>query len=288
MEKNYRLGAINGHIVGRILKETVRRATVVIRNERAVFEIQKKKGYSGKMDDVFSSADTKTQEIYLQMIRECFPNCGVVAEEKRLKINPKNGCTAYFTVDPLDGTKAYIRRQSHGVGTMIALVGKGEVISAYIGDINTEEFFGYRPGSNSVHRITKLDTIEKLEYVESLEGRNPFALLREVPNRYHPDTRRIIENSFGGDYGIDGGSIGTWMARLWKREVRAVFLDAGVETPWDATPIIGISLKLGYKFLKNDISGKLQEYSPRLSKIIYKRDHDTIVIHQKDLKLLKQ
>ena len=32
------LGPINGHIVGRVMKEAVRRATVAIRNERLVFE----------------------------------------------------------------------------------------------------------------------------------------------------------------------------------------------------------------------------------------------------------
>ena len=50
---------------------------------------------------------------------------------------------SYITVDPLDGTKAFIRRQSHGVGTMVAMVEEGQVVSAYVGDVNTQEIYGF-------------------------------------------------------------------------------------------------------------------------------------------------
>ena len=50
------LGPLNGHSVGRILKEAVRRAATVIRAERLTFEAHTKQSYSGTMDDVFTSA----------------------------------------------------------------------------------------------------------------------------------------------------------------------------------------------------------------------------------------
>ncbi len=159
------LGFVTGHAVGRIMKEAVRRACVAIRNERDTFEAHSKQHYSGTMDDVVTSADLKAQEIYARIFRECFPDCGVIAEERGLIIEPKNGCTAYFTVDPLDGAKAYVRRQSHGISTMAALVDCGRVIAAYIGDVNAEEVYGFRPGSESVHRITRLDTFARLNDV---------------------------------------------------------------------------------------------------------------------------
>jgi hypothetical protein len=80
------LGYVNGHIIGRVLKEAVRRATVIIRDERTHFVAQGKIGYGGTMDDVFTSADTKAQEVYLRTFNECFPVCGVVAEENNLTI----------------------------------------------------------------------------------------------------------------------------------------------------------------------------------------------------------
>ena len=125
-----RTAPLNGPAVGIILKELVRRAIVTIRNERQVFDVTNKTGYGGDMNDVFTSADRKAQEVYLKLLRECFPDHGIVAEEDALSIPARNGVTGYFTVDPLDGTKAFIRRRSHGIGTMIALVENGRVVAA--------------------------------------------------------------------------------------------------------------------------------------------------------------
>jgi fructose-1,6-bisphosphatase/inositol monophosphatase family enzyme len=275
------LGPINGHIVGRVMKEAVRRATVAIRNERLVFEAHVKESYGGTMDDVFTSADQKAQEIYLRTIRECFPHCGVVAEEDALTIAPTAGCNAVFSVDPLDGTKAFVRRQSHGVGTMVALVIGTEVVSAYVGDINTEEVYGYRPGSDSVHRITRLDTFEKLAYAGGDRLSESYALLRDPPEVYGPLARRSL--AAFKTYESSGGSIGIWVARLWKREVAAVGMPPAWETPWDSNPVIGISKKLGYVFLKPDDAGDSWiEYDPAPLLAKERRAHDTFIVHRDD------
>src|SRR3569623_1657560 len=162
---------MNSHAVGRILKETVRRAMVIIQNQRTIFEATAKEGYSGKMDDVFTDADVNAQRAYLRGISECFPTWGIIAEEANLIQEPRDS-SLFVTVDPLDGTKAYVRRQSHGVGTMIALIDISipKIIAAYIGDINTDEVYGFRPGSTRVHRITKLDTSEDLLFSQIHAG----------------------------------------------------------------------------------------------------------------------
>lgn len=280
----YGLGPLNGHAVGRILKEAVRRATVAIRNERLVFEAHTKKGHSDNMKEVFTSADLKAQEIYLRTFHECFPFCGVIGEENSLSIKPKKGCSVYFTVDPLDGTNAYVRRQSDGVGTMVAMVYKGKVISAYVGDINTEEVYGYRPGSNKVHRITRLDTFETLSNKGQGDLSKTYALLRDPADQYSKGTIAILSRF--KNYEVTGSSIGIWMAKLWKGEVGALFLKPGWETPWDSTPIIGISLKLGYVFLRQTAKGSWKKYNPILPTEKYRRVHDTIVVHKDDLKFL--
>ncbi len=278
------LGEVNGHIVGRLLKETVRRATVAIRNERLIFEAHGKVGNSGTMDDVFTSADIKAQDVYVRLFAECFPGCGVIAEEGSFSVTAVDTTTPYFTVDPLDGTKAYIRRQSHGVATMVALVIDGEVESAYVGDINTEEVYGYRPDSNHVHRITRLDTVEVIESEKPPNAFMGYALLRDPPDRYSSETRDLLGKF--KDYEVMGSSIGTWMARLWKREVCGVFIPPGWETPWDSTPIQGISRKLGYVYLRPDGVGGWMPYSPQTAKQKYHRDHDVLVVHKNDLGVL--
>ncbi|MBA3732796.1 hypothetical protein H0W91_00240 [Patescibacteria group bacterium] len=290
MSGNLNIGSVNGHIVGRVLKETVRRAAVVIRNETMIFDARTKESYSGTMDDVFTSADTKAQALYLRTFDECFPLCGVIGEENNLTIKPEEGCTAYFTVDPLDGTKAYVRRQSHGVATMVALVDKGEVLSAYIGDINTDEVYGFRPGSNKVFRITRLDSFEELLPGKTLGSlKEAHCLLRDPVEIYSTSTQTLVKKF--KNYEVMGSSIGTWMARLWKQEIPAVLIEAGWETPWDSTPIIGISQKLGYVFLRPGGLGLPGErvwkiFQPKLVQKKERRNHDTLVIHANNLHLL--
>jgi fructose-1,6-bisphosphatase/inositol monophosphatase family enzyme len=271
---------LNGHAIGIILKELVRRAMAVIRNERQVFEATAKRGHSGSMDDVFTSADTTAQAVYLKSLRECFPDHAIIAEEGSVADTLATSVRpcAFFTVDPLDGTKAFVRRQSHGVGTMLALVEQGQVTSAYIGDVNTHEIYGYRPGSRSVHRISEYETSEQLTHV-SRPVAEQYALLRDPPEAYSPASRALLP-SFKS-YEVEGGSIGIWLARLWKREVGVALLLPGVETPWDTAPIIGISKILGYRFYRPAASG-WTSYEPVVVERTLRRDHDLLIIHEVD------
>ena len=139
-----------------------------------------KDGYFGDMTDVFTTADREAQKIYVRSIKECFPSYGIIAEENSLS-ETQVGEGSYITVDPLDGTKAFIRRQSHGVGTMVAMVEEGQVVSAYVGDVNTQEIYGFRPGSTNVHRITEFETADRLGYVKK-PLRDQNILLRDPPD----------------------------------------------------------------------------------------------------------
>lgn len=272
---------LNEHSIGIVLKELVRRALSVIRNERFAFEATAKNGYGDQdMNDLFTSADTKAQAIYEKSLRECFPDFGIIGEEKLNKSCDLNDRDIYFTVDPLDGTRAFVRKQSHGISTMIALVVDGEVISAWIGDVNTLEIYGYRPNTDSVHRISSLEVSQRLNSINrNIEIKDSFLLARNFPKNVSELENKTI--SFFKDIHIDGGSIGTWFSRLWKGEMNALLVDPAFETPWDSTPIYGISKKLGFVFLKPDESGeKWIEFDPGLTKEIYKREHAVLVIHK--------
>ena len=277
-----KMGPINGHLVALGLKELVRRAIVTIRNERLIFEATTKESYSGTMDDVFTSADTKAQEIYLRGFRESFPFCGIIAEEQGLTIPPRFGCDVTFTVDPLDGTKAFVRRQSHGVGTMIAMLQGTDIIAAFVGDVNTDELYCFRPGSPSVWRISRLDSFEKLEYKGGDKLSESYMLLREPPEDYGALPQRTLK--MFKKYDMGSGSIGIWAARLWKREVAALMMPGGWETPWDSNPIIGISLQLGYVFLRNDRDdNRWSMFIPGPVREKFRREHDILIVHKADL-----
>jgi fructose-1,6-bisphosphatase/inositol monophosphatase family enzyme len=276
---------LNGHAVGIILKELVRRAMTVIRNERQVFEATAKRDRSGSMDDVFTSADTKAQQVYIRSLRECFPDNAIVAEESDVAALLEGPVEpgAFFTVDPLDGTKAFVRRQSHGVGTMVALVEQGRVVSAYVGDINTQEIYGYRPDSRSVHRISEYETSERLAHTVKPISEQ-YALLRDPPQVYSRASRALLQ-SFKS-YEVEGGSIGIWLARLWKREAGAALLLPTVETPWDMAPIVGISKMLGYRFYR-PVGEGWRDYEPVIDAHTSDRDHDVLVIHERDVSSLQ-
>jgi fructose-1,6-bisphosphatase/inositol monophosphatase family enzyme len=285
MSKELNLGPLNGPATGIILKELVRRATSAIRKRFDDFEPFEKDGYEDRSKSVFTNADTEAQEIYLRTLMECFPDVGVLAEEDTLRIASSIDVQAYFTVDPLDGTKAFIRQQSHGVGTMISLVCDGSIVAAYVGDINAKEVYGYRPGSDKVHRITDLDHVRELRFAPRGPLSENYALLRDPPSSgayESPELSKAL-NVFE-NYNVDGGSIGTWAARLWKGEVRALFLPPAHETPWDSTPVFGICQKLGYEFLRPSVrDGGWEVFTPTIPFITYQRKHDMLILHASDI-----
>lgn len=272
----------NVHLTGIGMKELVRRAINVIRNQAQAFEVTAKMGYSGDMDDVLTSADNAAQEVYLKSLRECFPHCGVVAEEDSLTIPCTDGTDTFFTVDPLDGTKAFVRRQSHGVGTMISLSQGKEFLAAFIGDINTQEIYGFRPNSNRVHRISGFQIAEELT-IKPQSLHSQYVMLRDPADQYSPLSQQFIRRGFKSQI-VDGGSIGTWMARLWKGEVGAALLLPGHVTPWDDNPVNAISLKLGFVFCRpSSDQEKWIPYAPLPQTAKSKRKHDVLVVHQSNI-----
>jgi len=284
-------GNVNPHIVGIVMKEAVRRAIVAIRSERFIFESQVKQGYSGNLDDMVTSADHKAQQIYVRMLTECFPDWGIVAEEEGLRVPCSlPGEELFFTVDPLDGTKAYVRKQSHGIATMISLVRGARVIAAYVGDVMTQEIYGYRPGSSKTHRISEFEHIEALSIDSAKPLREQYILLRKAPDRQGEVIRGLLSREAGHrrfrDLEVTSGSIGASMARLWKGEVGAAVLNPGHETPWDMCPIIGISLQLGFVFLRANAHGKLERFTPQPVHETRRNEIDILIVHKSRLREL--
>ena len=277
---------VNEHMISIFLKELVRRAMVEIQRQRFAFEATSKHGYgTEEMNDVFTSADTAAQDLYEKSIREALPGIGIIGEED-LKLPCTLDEEFYITVDPLDGTKAFVRQQSHGISTMVALVREGEVISAWIGDINTSEIFGYRPDTDTVHRLHNFRPGQRMNEIDrNIELKDAMLLRRTFPN--HPSELEKKTHKIFRDVHIDGSSIGTWFSRLWKGEMHALLIDPSYETPWDSTPVYGISKQLGFVYLKPE-GEKWVEYDPGVTKEMYERDHIVLVVHKDFLEKLPE
>ena len=280
--------------IGTLLRETiVPRAIRIIQDECHDLTITKKVGYDGVKDDLATNGDKRAQAMYMQELNRYFPTFGIIAEEDGVAIEGTSteGDDIYFTIDPLDGTKAYERGSSQGVGTMIALVKNNDVVSAYIGDANTGEVYGFA-GLEEKGEVTRqrfgITTNLAPDIARPLTKQ--YVLLRNMPSKQPRVINRMTaEVEDGGlfkDAEVGGGSIGMLFARLWKGEIGAIALNPNHDTPWDMAPIIGICRRLGFKFFKviedevGSTLGTLVPYDPALTKTVYYKPHSELIIHE--------
>lgn len=262
-------GPLNANSVGTLMKEAVRRAIVAIRAHRFTFEARAKlSGRDRSTPDVVTTADHAAQEVFVTLLGSWFPTFGIVAEEDHLRVPCTHpGADLWFTLDPLDGTRAFMRRQSHGIGTMLSLVCDGQVIGACVGDVMTSEIYAARPDDPTVHRVSEFGIAERLHIDPSRPLSSQWLLVCDRPRRLVPPivTRLGLEQDgvFAG-FESTGGSIGIAMARVWKGEVGgAVFGPFPWGSPWDLYPVIGISRRLGFLFFTLDDSG-IRTWEPRI------------------------
>jgi fructose-1,6-bisphosphatase/inositol monophosphatase family enzyme len=273
-------GPLVAPAIGVVMEELVRRAILTIRGQRFGFKAEAKHGHGGK-EDVVTDVDHCVQELYVRLLSACFPEYGILAEECGLRKPCRvQGQSLYFTVDPLDGTKAFARHQSHGVGTMIALVRNSRIIAAYVADVMTGEIFGYGPGSDKTRWITDFEHEIPLSPRLDLPLVDQHVVLRN-PLAEHSERMQALLAPKGifKSHQIDSGSIGLMFARMWKGEVGGVVLGRNYETPWDTTPVLGISQRLGFVFYK--FTGR----GPRPVRVEiphepYWREHELLVVHR--------
>ncbi len=249
-------GSLNGAVIGALMKDAVRRVIQCIRHNRFDFKQESKGLKEGGGTDWVTNADRLAQEIYVKLLHEWFPTFGIVAEENDLSVPcTEPSCHIWFSVDPLDGTSAFVRRQSDGIGTMLALMIDERVIAVCIGDVMTGEMYYYRPDSEKTHRIDLNGSFIPLciDPTRTLKKQN--VLLRDPVEMHSPSARELLRlspNPIFKSHLITNGSIGISMAKLWKGEVGAVILPPGKQTPWDSCPIIGITQRLGFTFFNLD------------------------------------
>lgn len=261
MEAKVFLQSQSGPIIGSVIQMMARTAIDVIRRHRTEYTANKKRGYSGEMDDVCTSADLEAQERYVRMIRNLFPYYGLIAEEAGMRIacDPGMDEEIYFTVDPLDGTKAFIRSQSYGIGTMIALVRSNIVIAVCIGNVMTQELFCCIPGETEAWRVDSEAKKQQLKPNFEKPLSQQYGLIRDRPEAHSTLVQRMLDlPSRGGlfkNFQTADGSIGLSMARLWNGEVGMAIQPATTATPWDGTPVIGINQRLDILQLQQDDDG---------------------------------
>lgn len=283
------------------MRDAVVRACAAIRLQRFSFTAEEKNvDYKTEIDYV-TSADKKAQEIYLEFFKNNFPQFGIIAEEGDLFtdappiLDPVTGVNHFFflTIDPLDGTKAFKRKQSDGFSSMLGLIhscpdqGICEVVAACIGDPMTGEMYYTRPNSPRVHQLDKYaNEREILSFNPDTNPSQVYILLRDNPAnlsmRAYAMLNGIHHGHFFKDYEIQGGSIGISFAKLWKGQYAGLLLKSGLTTVWDTVPVVGISQKLG--FVPLELNNDTQLYEQGLFTVIATRtsieQKETLIIHE--------
>lgn len=87
-------GTLNGHAVGTILKEAVRRSIKAIRLVQLDFQIHAKASTDHR-PDYFTTADTTAQGIYVKAIQEALPGVGMGFSTYRPTNNPDHPFQPY-------------------------------------------------------------------------------------------------------------------------------------------------------------------------------------------------
>ena len=284
-EPTYDFGDLNEHMISILMKEIVQRARreiVALRHTHTTTP----KETEGKNEDLYTDADTKAQDRGVRSLRECTPEFGIVAEEDHFRVK----CThpthdIWWTLDALDGTKAFARGESSGVGTMIALVCDGQIIAAYVGDVLVNEGFGYRPLSSKMHYIDNGRHVRNLVIDESQTLASQAVGLRDPIRTHSTFMQEILADQVGGGlfkkFTPATGSIGLSMSKLWKGIEGAAVLPEGIQSPWDLMPVVGICQHLGFVFL--EVNSPLHKVTPRqimIQKEPQYFDFETIVIHE--------
>lgn len=285
-------GLLTADAIGFILKQILKRAMEEILNQRGTFEVFPKPNYAGVANaDLSTTADEEAQKICARLLGEAFPRYGTVGEEGLLRVECTfEGRQIVITIDPLDGSKNYVRGEAFGVATMISMGIDGRIVAAYVGDVNTGDIYGYRPESPNVWRLRKGNGPFSQVNLAQLKRTTPlsegYVLLRDERERYHSRIARVACSArLGGvfrAYTTASGSIGLSMARLWTDSVVAHAMREGHSTPWDDAPIVGIGKKLGMVWLRPAPGGYgFEEYEPVVPLDgPVERNHDAIVMHR--------
>ena len=280
-----RYGDLTPFVVGMVLQGLVGRVCAYIRRNRFSFEVFEKIGTDGSKD-VVTNVDREAQEMYLHPLIQCFPGYGIIAEEN-FEISSRHSEGFRFSIDPLDGTKAFIRGQSHGIGSMIALsCNAGDILVAYVGDVMTGEIYGFcNPyTSGGVYRYHEDGDPHALVVNEHMSLNDQDLLFEDPPDRSSMLTQNMTSAvKLGGlfkKYQVGSGGIGISMARLWKGEVGGIVLSPNNDTPWDLNPVVGISKQRGFKFIPMlDDDSIHQELMPALITTT-RRGYELLVIHK--------
>lgn len=169
-----------------ILREASK-AILEIYADEASFKTELKGDFSP-----LTEADKQANQIICDALRDLFPGIPVISEEtKQASYSERSGYTSYFLVDPLDGTKEFIKRNGEFTINIAYLEGSRPV-GGYVFVPTTGMAYVAQQGSGAFRISESGETLE----LRSKPFRLTDAGLNVVASRSHRDsmTESIISS----------------------------------------------------------------------------------------------
>ena len=294
MSRKY--GNLTESAIGIVMRDIVSRVASFVRKSRHTFEAEHKGIKPDGRVDWVTNIDKEAQAMAIRLLQENMPTIGIVAEEQKGIAIPSKAPTKslWFSLDPIDGTRAFVHHFSFGISVMLALMDDDQVIAVCICDIMTEEMYYFRPGSEKTHHLDAKSGQRLLnELPRDIPLSEQYLLIRDPVEVHNDMTRRLLQikpHPLFKKYESTSGSIGLSMTRLWKGEVGGAILRAGDQNPWDICPVIGLMERLGFVFFSifsfpEDKDGRVYLATTHLdaSRSVFTTNTDILVIHENNI-----
>ena len=177
-----------------IMVKAARRASQII--NRASHDVEHLKITTKQHSDFVTEVDKAAEAAIIEVLREAYPDYGILAEESGLSIGEGAGNDFQWIIDPLDGTTNFI----HGFpqyAVSIALAYKGQVTQAVIYDTLRNEMFTASKGGGAFLNERRIRVTKCLKLEDALLGTGfPFRQFDHI-NSYLGIFKELTQRTSG-------------------------------------------------------------------------------------------
>jgi myo-inositol-1(or 4)-monophosphatase len=187
----------------------VRQASDILRGEQEKFTIQKIKDSAGI--DIATSADLKSEKYILDFIHRKYPIHGIYAEESGVTETKGD---YVWVIDPLDGTKEYVRGLSE-FNCLIAVEYKNDVVVGVIFRNGVNEVYSVRKGESGRLNGKPIHVSGEGDLSKAFIGFHmPTKALSDKNIEYQMKVlNRFVKQSYRVRPGWDDAKCAGWVAR---------------------------------------------------------------------------
>ncbi|HRF12756.1 MAG: Inositol-1-monophosphatase [Candidatus Accumulibacter phosphatis] len=155
------------HPVLNILIKAARRASKII--NQASMDLEHLQITTKRQSDFVTEVDKKAEAAIIEVLREAYPEYGILAEESGQTAGIAAGSEYQWIIDPLDGTTNFI----HGLpqyAVSIALAHRGQITQSVVYDTARNEMFTASRGSGAFLNERRIRVSKCLRLEDALIG----------------------------------------------------------------------------------------------------------------------